>query len=135
MEIIAIIEKNENNYYQISSDDELQGCCFGGYGYSVAEAKEDFYKSIQEAKEIITERGDEIPKEAEDIKVSFRYDIPALFNYFDWINVSQFAKRAGVNESKMRQYKAGLAYASETTTKKILKTLQDLSKELQTATL
>ena len=43
MIINAIIEKNENNYYQISSDDELFGSCFGGYGYSLEEAKADFF--------------------------------------------------------------------------------------------
>ena len=52
MEIIAFIEKSENNYYQISSDDELFGCCFGGYGNSLEEAKADFLLSIEEVKQL-----------------------------------------------------------------------------------
>lgn len=63
MKITAIIERNDNGYYQIYSDDELCGCCFGGYGYSVEEAKADFMKSIEEAKAMIAESGEAIPKE------------------------------------------------------------------------
>lgn len=134
MKINAIIEKNENNYYQISSDDELFDCCFGGYGYSVAEAKEDFAKSIQEAIDMAKEDGHDVPDNL-IIQVEYKYDIQSFFDYFDWINISQFAKKAGINESKMRQYKSGLAYASEKTTAKILKTIQTIGAELQSAQL
>lgn len=134
MKINAIIEKNENNYYQISSDDELFDCCFGGYGYSVAEAKEDFAKSIQEAIDMAKEDGRDVPDNL-IIQVEYKYDIQSFFDYFDWINISQFAKKAGINESKMRQYKSGLAYASEKTTAKILKTIQTIGAELQSAQL
>ena len=133
--ITATIERNDNNYYQISSDDEIMDCCFGGYGYSVDEAKKDFYESIEEAKEIVAERGGEWPREAEEITVEFRYDLPSFFNCFDWINVSQFAKRAGINESQMRQYKAGIASASETTMRKIMGTIRKMSAELQAVTM
>lgn len=129
--ITAIIERNDNNYYQISSDDEIMDCCFGGYGYSVDEAKQDFYRSIEEAKEIVAERGEEWPKEADEITVEFKYDIPSFFNCFDWINASQFAKRAGINESQMRQYKSGIASASEATMRKIVCTVKKMGAELQ----
>ena len=129
--ITAIIERNDNNYYQISSDDEIMDCCFGGYGYSVDEAKKDFYRSIEEAKEIVAERGEEWPEEAEEITVEFKYDIPSFFNCFDWINASQFAKRAGINESQMRQYKSGIASASEATMRKIVGTVKKMGAELQ----
>ncbi|MDO4163667.1 MAG: pilus assembly protein HicB [Bacteroides sp.] len=135
MKIVGVIERNENNYYQISSDDEIMNCCFGGYGYSVEEAKKDFYESIEEAKRIIAERGEELPVEAKDITVEFKYDIPSFFNCFDWINVSQFAKRAGINESQMRQYKSGIASASESTMNKILSTVKAIGAELQAVTM
>lgn len=134
MKINAIIEKNDNNYYQISSDDELFNCCFGGYGYSVAEAKEDFNKSIKETIDMAKEGGYTVP-EYDKIKVEYKYDIQSFFNYFDWINISKLAKMSGINESKMRQYKSGLAYASEKTTTKILKTIQTIGAELQSAQL
>lgn len=75
MKIVATISRNDNNYYQISSNDELIGHCFGGYGYTEAQAKEDFLRSIEEAKEMIVEDGFSIPPEAEHIIVEYRYDI------------------------------------------------------------
>lgn len=80
MKITATIERNDNHYYQIYSDDELMGHCFGGYGYSAAEAKADFLKSIEEAKEMIIEDGLAIPDEAKDIEVEFRYDLADRIN-------------------------------------------------------
>lgn len=135
MRVSAIIERNENGYYQISSDDELFDCCFGGYGYSVAEAKADFLKSIEEAKEMAVEDGHTLTDDMNNIVVEYKYDLQSLFNYFDWINISKFAQKAGINESKMRQYKLGLSYASEKTSMKILKTVQTIGAELQSAKL
>lgn len=128
MKITAIIERNGSNYYQISSEDKLGNCFLAGYGYSVEEAKQDFMVCIEESKEIMQEQG---LYAEENVEVIFRYDIPSFFNYFDWINVSQFAKRVGINESKMRQYKSGVATASEATTRKILDAVHEIGAEMQ----
>lgn len=135
MKITSLIERNDNNYYQISSSDEIEGHGLGGYGYSVKEAKEDFLRSIVEAKEMIMEETGAVPSEIDDVEVEFQYDIPSFFNYFDWINVSAFAKKAGINESKMRAYKSGLAAASEKTMERICSTIKAMGAELCSATL
>lgn len=135
MKILAIIEKGTDGLYSIYSDDMLLNHGLGGYGSSVEEAKADFMESIKEAKGMITEESIPLPNEMEYIDVTFKYDLQSFFNYFDWINVSQFAKKAGINESKMRQYKNGLAFAGESTTKKILDTIKSIGAELQSATL
>ena len=135
MKILAIIEKGTDGLYSIYSDDMLLNHGLGGYGSSVEEAKADFMESIKEAKAMITEESIPLPNEMEYIDVTFKYDLQSFFNYFDWINVSQFAKKAGINESKMRQYKNGLAFAGESTTKKILDTIKNIGAELQSATL
>lgn len=135
MNVTGVIERNDNGYYQISSEEEIGPHGLGGYGYSVAEAKEDFFKSIAEAKEMIAEETGVLPVEFEDIEVEFRYDLPSFFNYFDWINVSAFAKKSGINESKMRAYKSGLAFASERTMERICATIKAIGAELSSATL
>ena len=135
MKILAIIEKGTDGLYSIYSDDMLLNHGLGGYGSSVEEATADFMESIKEAKGMITEESIPLPNEMEYIDVTFKYDLQSFFNYFDWINVSQFAKKAGINESKMRQYKNGLAFAGESTTKKILDTIKNIGAELQSATL
>lgn len=42
------------------------------------------------------EEGTDVP---EDIQVSYQFDIPSFFNYFDYLNVSKNAELDGVNES------------------------------------
>lgn len=135
MKITAVIERNDNNFYAITCKDVIAGCHFGGFGYSVQEAKTDFMESIRESLETAREMGKDVPVSAEDVKVEFRYDLPSFFNYFDWINISAFAKQAGINESKMRAYKTGLATASEKTTTKILSTVKAMGAALSAATL
>lgn len=135
MKITATVEKNDNNFYAITSADVVAGCHFGGYGYSVQEAKQDFMEGIEESLETAKELGKDVPVSASDIEVEFRYDIPSFFNCFDWINISAFAKQAGINESKMRAYKSGLATASEKTVKKMLSTVKAMGAALSVATL
>jgi hypothetical protein len=53
-----------------------------------------------------------------------------MFDYYDWINVSRFAKKAGINPSLMRQYRMGKTYISENQINKIENTLHSLGKEL-----
>lgn len=135
MKVTAIVEKGSDGLYSIYSEQEINNHSFGGYGESVEAAKADFMLSIDEAKEMVKEETGTLPNEFTDLQVTFKFDIASFFNYFDWINVSQFAKKAGINESKMRQYKNGLAFAGESTTKKILDTIKNIGAELQSATL
>lgn len=136
MKIInATIERNTNGFYAIVGKETVAGCYFTGYGNSVSEAKEDFLIGIRESLETAAEMGKDVDITPEDIKVVYRYDLPSFFNDFDWINVSAFAKLAGVNESKMRAYKSGVATASEKTMKKISDAVQTIAATLSVTVL
>lgn len=134
MKITALVERNSNDYYAITVEEPVVGCHFGGYGYSVAEAKNDFLESIREMLELAAEEGKTVP-DADDIEVEYIYDLPSFFNDFDWINVTAFAKLAGINESRMRAYKSGLAKASEKTLKKISDAVRTIASTLSAASL
>ena len=71
----------------------------------------------------------------EEYQVSFRYDMPSFFEDFDFINASRFAQFAGINESKMRQYKSGVAFPGEKTTRKILDAIHRIGSELSSVSL
>lgn len=86
----------------------------------------DFFESIKEVHEEAKDEG---------IEVSYKFDIPSFFNYFDYLNVSKFAELAGVNESKMRQYKCGLAYPGEKATRRIATAVRKIANDFNTATL
>ena len=128
MKVLAIIEKSSDGLYSIYSDDHIGKSYFGGFGDSVAQAKEDFLVSIKEAISEESEKGQSTPK-LDDIVVTYKYDLPSFFNCFDFINVSKFAELAGVNESKMRAYKCGVSFPGEKTTAKILKAIQHIGSE------
>lgn len=135
MKILAIVEKGKDGLHSIYTETEIKDHSFGGFGESVEIAKKDFMESIQEAKEMIAAKTGSVPEEFTDLKIEFKYDLESFFNYFDWINASKFAVYAGINESKMRQYKTGAAFAGEKTTNKILKAIRKLGAELSTASL
>lgn len=132
MKLIAVIEKSDDGFYQISTDVLVSGCSIGGFGRSASEAKQDFLDCIEEMKELTIEEGKDWP---ENIDVEFTYDIPSIFNHFDWINVSKFAQSVGINQSKMRAYRKGICNASEKTTAKIVDGLKNLGEELRAVAL
>lgn len=128
MRITATIEKSKDNLYSVYSDDHFGNSYFGGFGDSAREAREDFELSVREALQEAKERGEDIPS-IEEITITYKYDIRSLFSYFDFINVSKLASYAGINESKMRQYKAGSSFPGSKTTAKIEKALHKIGEE------
>ena len=118
--------------FSVRSDQKIGNHYFGGFGESVEIAKSDFLESVCEVIEESKEEGIKVP---ENIQVTYQFDIPSFFNYFDYLNVSKFAELVGINESKMRQYKCGSAYPGEKTTKKIAATIKRIAADFNTATL
>jgi predicted RNase H-like HicB family nuclease len=124
----ALIERGKDGTYGIYTPDIEHTII--GEGSTVEEAKADFENSMIEVIQLYKEEGKELPSELKGIKFLYKYDIASLFNYYDWINVSKFAKKAGINSSLMRQYRIGKTYISENQTEKIESALHALGKEL-----
>jgi len=135
MNVTAIIERTDSGYYSIACDAQIGNFCLGGFGESVEEAKADFNAIVKEAQEEYVRENGKLPEDLAKVDVEYKYDMQSFFNYFDWINVSKFAKAVGINESKMRQYKIGSAYAGERTRQKILSAINRMSAELASALL
>lgn len=129
-EINAIIEKGSDGLYAVRTDFKIGRSFPGSFGESVEEANEDFEAAIEDAIKDARANGVKSP-EKEALKVVYKYDIPSFFNYFDFINVAKFAALVGINESKLRQYKSGIAYPGEKTTKKILSTVEISARSLR----
>lgn len=114
--IVAIEKQNDGAYIAYNTESEKFTAI--GSGATIAEAKEDFFNSIEEMKVIYQEHGDEIPAELLEDSI-FRFDLPSFFDYYSFINVSAFAKMIGINSSLMRQYKKGNTYISNDQLEKI----------------
>ncbi len=125
--IIVIIEGGDRLYSAYATS--LESVSLNGQGHSVSEAKKDMMIALDEVKEYFTQEN--MPQELkEELDFEYRYDIQSLFNSFKMINVSEFARANGFNESLLRQYKNGLAFASEKQTKKIEEALHQLGQSL-----
>ena len=127
MKTTALIEKGKDGTYGIFTPD-IDHVIIGD-GNTVEEAKADFENSVKEIKEFYFETKGELPKELQNIIFEYKYDISSFFNYYDWINVTKFAKKAKMNGSLMRRYRGG-EYISQKQVAKIEKTLNELGKEI-----
>lgn len=125
----ALIEKGKDGVYGIFTPDLKHTII--GEGRTVIEAKEDFQNSVIEMIASYTGENKDVPDELKGITFEFRYDIASFFDYYDFINVSKFAERAGINPSLLRQYKSGTTnYISESQMRKIEAALRKISSEL-----
>jgi len=133
MKTIALIEQGKDGSFTIYTPD-LQSTITGS-GQSVNEAKADFSNSVSEMILSYTETGRVLPDELQNLTFEYKYDIASLFDHYNWINVSKFAKIAGINPSLMRQYKKGLSYISEKQANRIEAALHRLGDELSAISL
>ena len=133
MKTTALIEKGNDGTYGIFTPDI--DTTIIGEGATVAEAKADFENSVREMLASYTENGEELPAELQGVEFEYKYDIASVFNYFDFINVTKFAKIAGINAALMRQYKSCSTYISEMQAHKIEQALRKIGHELSSITL
>ena len=124
----ALIEKGKDGTYGIFTPDINSTII--GEGNTVEEAKADFENSVREILCFYEEDGKPLPDELKDIQFEYKYDVSSVFNFYDCINISRFARRAGINASLMRQYSTGKAYISGKQIEKIERTFHNLGKEL-----
>lgn len=128
MKTIALIEKGKDGSYGVYTPD-LNSLILGS-GATVAEAIADFQNSMAEVRTAFKDAGEPLPDELQDVEFEYRYDIASVFDYFDYINVSKFATRIGINPSLLRQYKSGGTYISERQAGKIESAIHRLGQEL-----
>lgn len=133
--VTVIIEKGADLYSAYVPDD-IKSAFINGQGKSIDEAIEDMKAALRELKEFYAEEGKTLPDDLSgEIEFEYKYDVASLFNYFDEINLASFARKNGMNESLLRKYKNGLAFASEKQCKKIESGLHKLGRSLCAASL
>lgn len=133
MDTTALIEKGSDGRYGIYTPDIEHTII--GTGDSVSEAKIDFENSVNEMIASYKESNRPLPTELQEINFIYKYDLASLFNFYSFINVSGFAKVAGINSSLMRQYKTGKVYISEAQISKIETAFNKIGNEMSTVKL
>ena len=123
----ALIEIGKDGTFGVFSPDTKSVII--GEGNTVAEAKADFENSVKEIIQFCEEDGIKDPDDLKNITFVYKYDMPSFLNYYKYLNVTQFAKYAGINPSLMRQYKLGQS-ASEKQVMKIQTAIHKIGQEL-----
>lgn len=107
---VVVIERSSTGYGIYFEND----ISISSYGETVTEAKENFNTAIKEYVEYCEDEKVKYNKQYNNkMEFEFKYDLQAFFKHYSFINITGFAKLIEMNASLLRQYKNGLAYASE----------------------
>ena len=68
-----------------------------------------------------------------DIVFEYYYDVFALFQQFDFLNIGKVAERAGINAGLLRQYASQVKYPSAKQAQRIEDTIHNLAAEMSKA--
>ena len=127
--ILVIISQAADGSFWCHTETDVYGSGLNSVGTSVKEAKEDLISCLSDAKLNYEESG-QTPYEVE---FTYQYDLQSFFNYFSFLNVTEIAKRAGINPSLMRQYTSGVKNAGEKTYERLAACISNITKDLQVA--
>ena len=127
--VLVTISQAPDGSYWCHTESDVYGSGLNGAGASVKEAKADLMECVEEAKADYVENGCDVY----EVDFSYQYDLQSFFEYFSFLNVTDIAKRAGINPSLMRQYARGIKNAGEKTYARLSSCIDEITKELQAA--
>ena len=117
IKIELVIEKGKGELWgTVKYNDNL----IADSGSSIANLEQKFKKLLNDFEVV----------EPATIEFSHSYDVYALFQEFDFLNISNIAKRAGINPGLMRQYASGVKHPSLSRAKEIENVLHELAMQL-----
>lgn len=128
--VTVIVERASDGSFWCHTEESIAGVGLNACGSTVAEAKKDLSECLALAREDAKEEGKKFP----ELEFEYKYDLQSFFNYFSFLNVSEIAKRSGVNASLMRQYNRGIKKAGKKTYDRLSKCVSDITRELAAAT-
>ena len=110
MKVIASVQRQvgEKNYSCYMRVDCVKASSLG-YGASAKSAMMDMLKGWEEVKMDLMEDGKEVP----NLEVEYAFDLPSLFNFYDFINIAGVSREIGISSAVMRQYAIGVRRPSD----------------------
>ena len=125
--IPVTISKAPDGSYWCHTEEDVFDSGINSNGKSVKEAKADLMDCLDESRTVFLENGGN----PEPVSFVYKYDLRSFFDYFSFFNVTEIAKRAGINPSLMRQYVSGLKNAGEKTYSRLDNCIREIARELQ----
>ena len=128
-QILVTISQASDGSFWCHTETDVYGCGLNSVGTTVKGAKEDLMTCLADAKCDYEESG----KTPYEVEFAYQYDLQSYFDYFSFLNVTEIAKRAGINPSLMRQYTSGVKNAGEKTYERLAACMSAITKDLQIA--
>ena len=100
-----------------------------GRGNTANAAIADMLRGWEDIKTDLKDDGVGIPS----IDIEYTFDIGALFNYYDFINVAGVSREIGISSAVMRQYATGARKPSQERKEQIVKGIKSLAKKMEMA--
>lgn len=116
-------EKNFSCYMKINNVAAI------GQGSSAKEAIADMLRGWEDIKADCKEEGINIPT----VNIEYTFDVGALLNYYDFINVAGMSREIGISPTLMRQYAIGQRKPSKQRKEMIVKGIKALAKKMEAA--
>lgn len=118
MKIEMIVERTKTGYSAYAEKYPV---------YTAGSSLEELKANILEALNLYLEKQGKAITE-KDLKITL--DLPQFFEFYKVINAKALSERIGINQSLLAQYIKGIKKPSSTQTKRILKGVQQVGKEL-----
>lgn len=129
--VTIVIEKASDGGYCAYMEEIFKDFGLAGSGDTAEEAKQDIVEAYHEIKEMLEAKGKKVP----ELEFDFKYDMQSFFNYFDYLNISKIAEKAGINSSLLRQYSCGKVKAGQKQYDKLALAINQIKNDLVHATL
>ena len=127
--VLVTVSQASDGSFWCHTESDVYDCGLNGAGATVKAAKDDLLVCLEEAREDFVEHGGK----PYDVEFIYKYDLQSFFEYFSFLNVTEIAKRAGINPSLMRQYTRGIKNAGEKTYDRLAVCMAKITKDLQAA--
>lgn len=98
-----------------------------GQGSSAKAAIADMLSGWEDTKLDLKEDGIRVP----ELEIEYTFDVGALFNYYDFINVAGVSREIGISEAVMRQYAVGTRRPSQERKQQIVQGIKSLAKKIE----
>ena len=120
-------EKNFSCYMKVES----VNAAVLGQGNTARTAIADMLQGWKDTVEDLKNDGIEVPA----ISIEYAFDIGALFNYYDFLNVSGISREIGISSAVMRQYATGIRKPSKERKEQIIKGIKSLARRVDMASI
>lgn len=100
------------------------------FGSNMEELKKNLEEAFADNIELAKELEEDYASDYDNVEFVYKMDLSSFFTLIPELKVSSIAKKAGMNESLLRQYKNGITTASQEQTQRIQNAVHQLGQEL-----